>query len=197
MIRASHGLHTDALRPSSFRGTHVERAGVCSSVVRSSFGRVLCGVRLVLVRVAFARGGLSTGQRRTSDRRRTGGHSSDADILRHSEMGGGAMGGLATGLSWALPLRTLHGLHTGLPTDFRRTDNGRTTDGTWAGGGGRRTTDDGLDNTLLPSPLHRHRHAQSEKKLIKSRGANTFCFETRRVFDTLRTRKAFLPLPVA
>ena len=35
------------------------------------------------------RGGLSTGQRRTSDGRRTGGHSSDADILRHSEMGGG------------------------------------------------------------------------------------------------------------
>ena len=41
----------------SFRGTPVERAGVCSSVVRSAFVRVLCGVRLVLVRVAFVRGG--------------------------------------------------------------------------------------------------------------------------------------------
>ena len=35
----------------------VERARLCSSVVRSAFGRVLCGVRLVLVRVAFVRGG--------------------------------------------------------------------------------------------------------------------------------------------
>ena len=59
------------------------------------------------------RGGLSTGQRRTSDGRRTGGHSSDADILRHSEMGGGAAADLprtgnghATGLSQTIPLRT-------------------------------------------------------------------------------------------
>ena len=28
-------------------------------------------------------------------------------------------------------------------------------------------------------------------------GANTFCFETREVFDTLRVRKAFLQFPVA
>ena len=71
------------------------------------------------------RGGLSTGQRRTSDGRRTGGHSSDADILRHSEMGGGAAADLprtgnghATGLSQTIPLRTCNGRHTGLPTGF-------------------------------------------------------------------------------
>ena len=68
----------------------------CSFCVRSSFGRVLCGVRLVLVRVAFVRGGsqgeaadcgrrrgplrtwegrggLSTGQRRTCDGLLSGG----------------------------------------------------------------------------------------------------------------------------
>ena len=37
------------------------RARLCSSVVRSAFGRVLCGVRLVLVRVGFVRGGRSRG----------------------------------------------------------------------------------------------------------------------------------------
>jgi len=40
--RASDGRHTDALRSSCFRGTPVERARVCSSVVRSAFGRFLC-----------------------------------------------------------------------------------------------------------------------------------------------------------
>ena len=57
MERASHGHTTDKIRSSCFRGTPVARARVCSSVVRSAFGRVLCGVRLVLVRVAFVRGG--------------------------------------------------------------------------------------------------------------------------------------------
>ena len=37
--------------------------------------------------------GRATDRQRTSDRRQTGGHSSDADILRHSKMGGGAVGG--------------------------------------------------------------------------------------------------------
>ena len=52
--------------------------------------------------------GRQTDRQRTSDGRRTGGHSSVADILRHSEMGGGmadlgrasdgrAMGGTRTG----------------------------------------------------------------------------------------------------
>ena len=195
MIRASHGRHTDmenglvtdTLRSSCFRGTPVERAGVCSSVVRSAFVRrsvascvafVLCwfvwrscaadspracdglltgggraGIRLMptfcdIPRWAAARGGLATdGKRtrhglhtddsprtdngrqtdrqRTSDGRRTGGHSSDADILRHSEMGGGAAAdctrtrhGHATGLSRTIPLRTGNGRHTGLPTGF-------------------------------------------------------------------------------
>ena len=90
----------------------------CSFCVRSSFGRVLCGVRLVLVRVAFVRGGLSTGQRRTSDRRRTGGHSSDADILRHSKMGGGGLDPDGT--------RAAHGLAYGLLTDGRRAGFGQT-----------------------------------------------------------------------
>ena len=74
-----HGLHTDTLRTSYGLTTGMERAchGLataivlsrdacragacvfvsCSFCVRSSFGRVLCGVRLVLVRVAFVRGG--------------------------------------------------------------------------------------------------------------------------------------------
>ena len=67
-------------------------------------------------------GGLSTGQRRTSDGRRTGGHSSDADILRHSEMGGGAAADLP---------RACHGLLT----DERRSRGDRpTTDGRTMGG---------------------------------------------------------------
>ena len=37
--RTRYGLVTDALRSSCFRGTPVERAGVCSSVVRSAFVR--------------------------------------------------------------------------------------------------------------------------------------------------------------
>ena len=156
MQRACDGLHTVKRRSSCFRGTPVERAGVCSSVVRSAFVRrsvascvafVLCWfvwrscaaahrVKRPIVDVGastighgngrFAtRGGLSTGQRRTSDGRRTGGHSSDADILRHSEMGGGAAADLprtgnghATGLSQTIPLRTCNGRHTGLPTGF-------------------------------------------------------------------------------
>ena len=60
------------------------------------------------------RGGLSTGLRRTSDRRRTGGHSSDADILRHSKMGGGAVADYP---------RTGNGHATG----YTRTDNRRRT----------------------------------------------------------------------
>ena len=40
---------------------YVMLARLCSSVVRSAFGRVLCGVRLMLVRVAFVRGGRSRG----------------------------------------------------------------------------------------------------------------------------------------
>ena len=50
--RAPGGRQTDALRSSSLRGTHVERAGVCSSVVRSAFVR-----RSVASCVAFVRGG--------------------------------------------------------------------------------------------------------------------------------------------
>ena len=102
--RASNGLGAGLSRPSSLRGTHVERARVCSSVVRSAFGRVLCGVRLVLVRVAFVRGGRSRGGSRThnglltdgtraclrtSDGRATGGHRSDLDESSYSKMGGG------------------------------------------------------------------------------------------------------------
>ena len=55
-IRGIDGRRTSA----ELRGALVERARLCSSVVRfvrSAFGRVLCGVRLVLVRVAFMRGG--------------------------------------------------------------------------------------------------------------------------------------------
>ena len=66
------------------------------------------------------RGGLSTGQRRTSDRRRTGGHSSDADILRHSKMGGGAAADLP---------RTRHGLSTDGTWACLRTSDGRATGG--------------------------------------------------------------------
>ena len=160
-----HGLHTDTLRTSYGLTTGMERAChgrstvlvlsrdacraggcvfvSCSFCVRSSFGRVLCGVRLVLVRVAFVRGGsqgeaadcgrrrvhlrtwegrggLSTGQRRTSDRRLTGGHSSDADILRHSEMGGGAAADLP---------RTRHGLSTDGTWACLRASDGRATGG--------------------------------------------------------------------
>ena len=178
-----HGLHTDTLRTSYGLTTGMERAchgrstvlvlsrdacraGACvfvrcSFCVRSSFGRVLCGVRLVLVRVAFVRGGSqgeaadcgrrrvhirtwdwslrdtrrtlhgpATDLRRTSDGRRKGGHSSDADILRHSKMGGArwadatkrvppvaAADCAAHGLETDTP-RTAHGLETDTETDF-------------------------------------------------------------------------------
>ena len=89
-LRSRHGTRRDGF--------------LCSSVVRSAFGRFLCGVRLVLVRVAFVRGGrlrggsrthnglLTDGTRaclRTSDGRATGGHRSDLDESSHPKMGGG------------------------------------------------------------------------------------------------------------
>ena len=85
------------------------------------------------------RGGLSTGQRRTSDGRRTGGHSSDADLLRHSKMGGGAR-------------RTCHGRETDTP----RATHGRTT------GGARASlrTSDGRATGGLRSDLDKPRCAE-------------------------------------
>ena len=61
-IRAIDGRRTSA----GLRGALVVRARLCSSVVRSAFGRVLCGVRIVLVRVAFVRGG-SQGEAKDAD----------------------------------------------------------------------------------------------------------------------------------
>ena len=68
--RTAYGLLTDVSRTRYglvtgiviFLSRDACRAGgcvfvSCSFCVRSSFGRVLCGVRLVLVRVAFVRGG--------------------------------------------------------------------------------------------------------------------------------------------
>ena len=160
--RAGYGQETDGQRASNGRSTAIVlsrdacRAGgcvfvSCSFCVRSSFGRFLWGVRLVLVRVAFVRGGSqgeaadcgrrrvhlrtwdwslrdtrrtlhgpATDLRRTSDGRRTGGHSSDADILRHSEMGGGAAADCT---------RTRHGHATGGTRACLRTSDGRATGG--------------------------------------------------------------------
>ena len=59
--------------------------------------------------------GRQTDRQRTSDGRRTGGHSSVADILRHSEMGGG----MAADLPWT---------GNGHATGYTRTGNGRYTD---------------------------------------------------------------------
>ena len=75
-LRTSYGLTTGMERACHGRSTVLVlsrdacRAGgcvfvSCSFCVRSSFGRVLCGVRLVLVRVAFVRGGRSRGGSRT------------------------------------------------------------------------------------------------------------------------------------
>ena len=71
--------------------------------------------------------GRATDRQRTSDRRQTGGHSSDADILRHSEMGGGAAdlprtgNGHATGYTRTIP-------PTGGQRACLRAFNGRNTD---------------------------------------------------------------------
>ena len=67
--RTAHGRSTVFVR-----SRDACRAGAsvfvgCSFCVRSSFGRVLCGVRLVLVRVAFVRGG-SQGEAADCGRRR-------------------------------------------------------------------------------------------------------------------------------
>ena len=136
--RASYGL----LRTAHGRSTVIVlsrdacRAGGCvfvrcSFCVRSSFGRVLCGVRLVLVRVAFVRGGLSTGQRWTCDGLLSGGGRAGirlmptfCDISR-----------------WAAARRrTTHGRETDTPrathgrtTGGRRTGNGHQTGGGRAG----------------------------------------------------------------
>ena len=57
---------------------------------------------------------------RTSDGRATGGHWSDLDESSYFEMGGGAAGGLPTGLSRTIPLRT----DNGRQTDRQRTQTG-------------------------------------------------------------------------
>ena len=62
---------------------------------------------------------------RTSDGRATGGHWSDLDESCYFEMGGGAAGGLPTGLSRTIPLR---------PDNGRQTDRQRTSDGRRTGG---------------------------------------------------------------
>ena len=153
----SHGHGTDGQRASHGRSTGLVlsrdacRAGACvfvrcSFCVRSAFGRVLCGVRLVLVRVAFVRGGRSRGGSRThnglltdgtraclrtSDGRATGGHRSDLDESSYPKMGGGAAADLprtgnghATGLSRTIPLRTDNGLAYGLITGCTRACGG-------------------------------------------------------------------------
>ena len=115
----------------------------CACCVRSSFGRVLCGVRLVLVRVAFVRVGLSTGQRRTCDGLLTGGGRAGirlmptfCDIPR-----------------WAVARRrTCHGRETDTP----RATHGRTT------GGARASlrTSDGRATGGLRSDLDKPRCAE-------------------------------------
>ena len=144
--RAIHGHTTDALLSSCFRGTPVERAGVCSSVVRSAFVRrsVASCVAFVLCwfvwrscaaadRAAAHRGkpktadcgseakggGLSSGGSRACDGLLTGGHLSDADNLRHAEMGGGGAA--------AFVMRTHDGLADGL-SDAQRSIQGRIAD---------------------------------------------------------------------
>ena len=83
-----HGLATD--------GRHTDAHGLCTDCTRACL--------------------------RTSDGRATGGHWSDLDESSYFEMGGGAAGGLPTGLSRTIPLRT---------------DNGRQTDRQWTSDGRR------------------------------------------------------------
>ena len=120
----------DTCRSAELRGSLVVRARLCSSVVRSAFGRDLCGVRLVLVRVAFVRGGRSRGGSQgeaecgglwTTDRPQqdmgTGAPRQAADLGR-------APDGRITGGT-----RTHNGLQTDTDTDWERTFDGLLTDG--------------------------------------------------------------------
>ena len=128
-------------RSAELRGALVVRARQCSSVVRSAFGRDLCGVRLVLVRVAFVRGGRSRGGTRTHNG------------LAYGLLTDGRWAGI--GQTWTNPAIprwaaarggwTCHGRETDTPrathgrfpygrtTGGRRTGNGHQTGGRWAG----------------------------------------------------------------
>ena len=123
--------HTDAQRACLRTSDGREMGGHWSDLDESSYPKMGGGARWVdLPRTGngHATGytrtiplrtdnGRQTDRRRTSDRRQMGGHSSDADILRHSEMGGG--------MRWA---------------DLRRASDGRAMGGTRTGNG--RYTDD-------------------------------------------------------
>ena len=77
--------------------------------------------------------GRATDRQRTSDRRQTGGHSSDADILRHSEMGGGARWVDLPRTETDTPRATHGRFPYGRTTGGRRTGNGHQTGGGRAG----------------------------------------------------------------
>lgn len=89
----------------------------CSFCVRSSFGRVLCGVSLVLVRVAFVRGG-SQGEAADCGRRRVHIRTGDRSAPRRTRYGRD---------------RDRLGTAHGLCTDVRRTGNGHQSSGGRAG----------------------------------------------------------------
>ncbi|MBR5548706.1 MAG: hypothetical protein IKU71_03150 [Kiritimatiellae bacterium] len=126
--RAGHGLATDGTRaclrtsdgritgghwsdldessyPKMGGGARWTWHGRETDTPRATHGLETGGTRTIPLRTDNGR---QTDRQRTSDGRRTGGHSSVADILRHSEMGGGmadlrrayygrAMGGTRTG----------------------------------------------------------------------------------------------------
>ena len=149
MPRTGNGLHTDMKRACDGHETGIVlerdacRAGgcvfvSCSFCVRSSFGRVLCGVRLVLVRVAFVRGGsqgeawgaaADCGRRsvhiRTWERSRHG----QTARRRSSEVRSLFVlrSRMHTDSAWTRDGRTFDMMRT--PHGLLRTAHGRTTDG--------------------------------------------------------------------
>ena len=143
MKRASDGRHTDALRSACFRGTPVERAGVCASVVRSAFVRRSVASCVAFVLCWFVWRSCAADSPRACDGLLTGGGRAGirlmptfCDIPR-----------------WAAARwRTIHGRETDTP----RATHGRTT------GGARASlrTSDGRATGGLRSDLDKPRCAE-------------------------------------
>ena len=172
---------------------YVMLARLCSSVVRSAFGRALCGVRLMLVRVAFVRGGsqgeAECGELWTTERPQqdmgTGAPRQAADLPR-------AHHGLVTDFT-RTRLRACYGLLTdglracyGLLTDGLRAIHGRVTD--------KRRTGKGYES--VTSPSHPSSHHIFESGLPSGRPPIRFLLktaQTRRVTSDSRALRGSSP----
>ena len=130
--RACDGRHTDALRSSCFRGTPVERARVCSSVVRSAFVRRSVASCVAFVLCWFVWRSCAADSPRACDGLLTGGGRAGirlmptfCDIPRWAAAGGRTFHGLITDNSPAASPRAAHGLKRTETDEARATHGSR------------------------------------------------------------------------